>query len=75
MEQTIVPITTERAKDDPGPPRPAPLGVLAVLETILNPTSTEAAKADVLRQVREARERAQRERARALPAVSVQDVS
>ncbi len=63
MDQRETP--TRNAKlsgDDPGPPRPAPLDVLAVLEVVLDPTSTAAAKADVLRQVREARARLRRER-------------
>lgn len=60
----VTPIRAPRAKDDPGPPRPEPVDVLQVLDVALDPGATAAAKADVLKQVREARERARRDRPR-----------
>ncbi|MDQ3540788.1 MAG: hypothetical protein M3440_08885 [Chloroflexota bacterium] len=62
MDRNIPVQNVKLRGDDPGPPRPAPLDVLAVLEVVLDPASTSAAKSDVLRQVRDARERARRER-------------
>lgn len=62
MDQNIPVKNVKLSGDDPGPPQPTPLDVLAVLETVLDPASTVAAKADVLRQVREARARLRRER-------------
>lgn len=62
MDQNIPVKNVKLSGDDPGPPQPKPLDVLAVLEVALDPTSTVAAKADVLRQVRDARERLRRER-------------
>ncbi len=62
MEREMTTIKTQRVKDNPGPQRPEPLDVLAALEIVLDPNATTAAKADVLKQVREARERAARDR-------------
>ncbi len=62
MDRNIPVRNVKLSGDDPGPPQPAPLDVLKVLEVVLDPASTVAAKADVLRQVREARARLRRER-------------
>ena len=62
MDQNIPVRNVTINGDDPGPPQPKPLDVLAVLEVALDPASTNAAKADVLRQVREARTRLRRDR-------------
>ncbi len=62
MERNVTPVEPGKARDTRSEPRPEPLDVLAVLEVALDPGATAAAKADVLKQVREARQRAERDR-------------
>jgi len=62
-DRTTTPVPLQRPNGVRPAPTPEPaVDVLAALETLLTPTSTDAAKADVLKQVREARERARRDR-------------
>lgn len=58
----MIPQVVRKKPADSDAPVPLGLDVLAALETVLDPNTTTAAKADVLRQVREARERAVRDR-------------
>jgi len=62
MERQITPVEPGKARDTRPESQPEPVDVLKVLEVALDPKSTSAAKADVLKQVREARERARRDR-------------